>query len=635
METFGLPPPRPVRIILTGPPASGKGTQSAMLAQEFKLVHISTGDMLRAAVVSGTELGLQARRYMDQGELVPDELVIALLQERMAQPDVIERGWVLDGFPRTIAQVESLDAAGVQPDLVLCLEVPEAELVQRVTGRRSDPVTGRVYHLQYDPPPADDAELLQRLVQRSDDSEETLRTRLDAYQQNVAQLKGRYAEVLAEVDGHRSKQEVFADLTRAVGMVHMHRQMVAQRAGPPKVILLGPPGAGKSTQARLVAERTGGVYLRLEDVIREAAAQDTRSGRLIRHHLENNELLPNHLVVECVARRLSQPDVQQRGWVIGDMPRTLMEVSALQEAGIVPHLVVVLELPHEMLEERMQARRIDPQTGRAYNLITDPPPADDAELQARLVHHPADQQDGVRRTLGTYYLAELELESLYAGKLVRVDSTGAPEETSKRVLRAVQGRGLPLLSDLARSTYAERAIHHLFPPRRPRYAAERHMDILRAGEGSVADLRLQPVLVLGDCAVFMLCAWLWRVVFSPVRCFDAIAFKTALPFVVVWLMYAPYWGAYMVSSRENLRAILRYTPRPWLICLLVALAVRSAVMNQTPSREFVLLAAASTLLLLMAWRAVYMAWVGPYSDKTDLQQPGIAEHLRRLPERLG
>src|SRR5512143_4046838 len=158
-----------MRMILVGPPGAGKGTQAARLVDTFKIPHISSGDMLRAAVKEGTALGKQADGFMKSGQLVPDEVVIGMILERIAKPDC-KAGFMLDGFPRTRPQAEALDAAmknaGVDLDAVVLIEVPDALLEERAVGRRTDPETGTIYHLKYNPPPAD---IVARLVHRKDD----------------------------------------------------------------------------------------------------------------------------------------------------------------------------------------------------------------------------------------------------------------------------------------------------------------------------------------------------------------------------------------------------------------------------------------------------------------------------------
>jgi len=207
-----------MNLIFIGPPGAGKGTQAEAIINEFKIPQISTGDIIRAAIRNGTELGKEFKSYTDAGKLVPDELVNRMVEDRLAQGDC-KPGFLLDGFPRTVAQAEALDQMlekmGRKLNHVLLLEVDDDVLVERITGRRSDPETGRVYHVKFDPPPAD---IAPRLIQRSDDTEEVLRQRLGEYHEKTAPLIPYYekAGLLRRVKGVGSMDEVrerlFAEL---------------------------------------------------------------------------------------------------------------------------------------------------------------------------------------------------------------------------------------------------------------------------------------------------------------------------------------------------------------------------------------------------------------------------------------
>ncbi len=207
-----------MRMILVGPPGAGKGTQAAFLVGNFHIPHISTGDMLRAAVKAGTELGKKADDFMKRGALVPDEVVIGMVIERIAQADCAD-GFMLDGFPRTQPQAAALDqalsAAGVSLDVVLLIEVPDEMIVERITGRRSDPETGTIYHMTFNPPPA---EVADRVVQRKDDTEEACVARLDKYHSETAPIVPFYEQkgLLRRVNGVGKPAEVTARITDAL-----------------------------------------------------------------------------------------------------------------------------------------------------------------------------------------------------------------------------------------------------------------------------------------------------------------------------------------------------------------------------------------------------------------------------------
>jgi len=183
-----------MRLILLGAPGAGKGTQSAFICQKYGIPQISTGDMLRAAVKAGTQLGLQAKSVMESGGLVSDDLIINLVKERIAQPDCA-KGFLFDGFPRTIPQAEAMKAAGVKLDYVLEIDVPFDVIIERMGGRRSHPASGRTYHVKFNPPKVEgkDDETGEPLVQRDDDKEETVRKRLDVYSQQTRPLVDYYS----------------------------------------------------------------------------------------------------------------------------------------------------------------------------------------------------------------------------------------------------------------------------------------------------------------------------------------------------------------------------------------------------------------------------------------------------------
>ena len=178
-----------MRLILLGPPGAGKGTQANFIREKFGIPQISTGDMLRAAVNAGTPLGREAKKVMDAGHLVSDDVIIRLVKERLKQPDCA-RGYLFDGFPRTIPQAEAMNAANAPIDHVLEIDVPDEEIITRMSGRRVHPASGRVYHVKFNPPQAEgkDDATGEPLVQRDDDQEETVRKRLEVYRAQTRPL---------------------------------------------------------------------------------------------------------------------------------------------------------------------------------------------------------------------------------------------------------------------------------------------------------------------------------------------------------------------------------------------------------------------------------------------------------------
>ena len=184
-----------MRLILLGAPGAGKGTQAAFLCQKYSIPQISTGDMLRAAVKAGTPLGIEAKKVMDSGGLVSDDLIINLVKERIAQPDCAH-GFLFDGFPRTLPQADAMKAAGVKLDYVLEIDVPFEAIIERMSGRRSHTASGRIYHVKYNPPKLEGKDDVtgEALVQRDDDKEDTVRKRLEVYSAQTRPLVAYYSD---------------------------------------------------------------------------------------------------------------------------------------------------------------------------------------------------------------------------------------------------------------------------------------------------------------------------------------------------------------------------------------------------------------------------------------------------------
>ena len=213
-----------INLIFLGPPGAGKGTQSERIVEDYDIVQISTGDILRKAVKEGTELGKEAKVYMESGQLVPDSLIINIMKDRL-QEDDCKNGFILDGFPRTIAQAEALDSMlaeiGSEVTSIISLEVDDQVVIDRNTGRRSCPKCGTVYHIKYNPPKLGgvcdkDGETL---VHRADDQEETIKSRLKVYHDTTELLKGYYADSgkFTKLDGDRHPDEVFVDIKKVLG----------------------------------------------------------------------------------------------------------------------------------------------------------------------------------------------------------------------------------------------------------------------------------------------------------------------------------------------------------------------------------------------------------------------------------
>uniref|UniRef100_A0A7S2J4R8 Adenylate kinase active site lid domain-containing protein n=1 Tax=Zooxanthella nutricula TaxID=1333877 RepID=A0A7S2J4R8_9DINO len=200
-------------VVIAGPPAAGKGTQCEKIKERYGYVHVSTGDILRENVEKGTELGKEAKAYMDGGKLVPSSLIVNLVKDRLGQPDIVEKGCLLDGFPRAPDQAQAMAEAGLKVQRFVLIQVPDDDLVSRGVGRRLDPETGSIYHLTFKPPPP---EIVDRLVHRSDDHEEKIRTRLATYHSQIGDIQPYFQDCEVVVNGTEKPDAVFANISASL-----------------------------------------------------------------------------------------------------------------------------------------------------------------------------------------------------------------------------------------------------------------------------------------------------------------------------------------------------------------------------------------------------------------------------------
>ncbi|EKX54395.1 hypothetical protein GUITHDRAFT_91639, partial [Guillardia theta CCMP2712] len=415
----------PKRIIIAGPPASGKGTQCEMIVEKFGVVHISTGDALRAEVAKGSELGQQAKGFMESGGLVPDELIINIVKERLAEPDCQERGWLLDGFPRTGVQAEALEAAGIRPSHFILLDVPDDILVERCVGRRTDPETGKIYHLKYNPPP-EDPEVQGRLVHRADDTEEAMQKRIGAYHENVRAIMPFYSNLHVKIDGTQEKKVISSKIDKYL------KGKMSSVDGPKRIIIAGPPGSGKRSQAECVVDKFGVVELSMMDEIRNAISNSTALGLAAKQRMDQGLLVSDDLMVRILKERLSKPDCMQQGWLLHDFPKTFSQAIMLEEAGIQPSHFFLFDVPEDILVERCVGRRKDPVTGKMYHLKYDPPP-EDPEVLDRLFQRAEDTSRSVLNRMHQFQVEVSNMKFLYRGRLHLLDGTVDKDSLSSRI----------------------------------------------------------------------------------------------------------------------------------------------------------------------------------------------------------
>lgn len=395
--------PPVLKVIIAGPPASGKGTQCELVVNKYGLVHVSTGDLLRDEVRHNTELGKKVKQYLDNGALVPDDLINSIVFNKLNSPECQSKGWLLDGYPRTKAQALSLQSRGIFPDKCVLLTIPDEIVVDRVDGRRIDPITGLVYHLKFNPPPVEQ-EILTRLEHRSDDTAEKMIPRLAAYHTNLEGIKGCFSAVLGVVDANQPKDKVFEQVVEFIDKASSTLNNGAPMR-PPKLFIIGPPGSGRRTQAKVISVKHELVLVSVPELLRGAAIPGQ----------PNDEA-----IAALIKHRTNQKDCLTHGWVIAGYPTNVKQAEVFAKAGIVPSRVIHLGLSDEVARERVSNRRVDPKTGILYDTKTKPPK--ESAVAARLVQHPDDTPEALTAQLKEYNNSVNGIKKFYANEFRTVDA---------------------------------------------------------------------------------------------------------------------------------------------------------------------------------------------------------------------
>ncbi|EQC35827.1 hypothetical protein SDRG_06581 [Saprolegnia diclina VS20] len=412
------------RLVVAGPPAGGKGTLCDRLVDAYGVVHLSTGDILRAAVRADSALGRQANAYMVAGDLVPDSLMISLILDRLRDADCTSRGWLLDGFPRTQAQATAMLAAGISPDLFVQLIVPDGEVIARIAGRRVDVETNKTYHMTFDPPPPDRVD---KVIQRADDTEAAIRVRLNTFHQHATAV----ANVFAAAKTRRLDLDGMA-MTKN-GMV----DAIDAALSGPKLVILGPPAGGKGTQCDLLVAALGVVHISTGDMLRAAA--NTPLGRQAKAAMDTGDLVPDDVIIRMLLERLGAADCILRGWLLDGFPRTRAQVDALLARGLRPDLVLVLHVPDDEVVSRIAGRRIDPTTGASYHVTFNPPPNGVAVVQ-----RDDDTEETLRVRLRTYHTHAEAVVAAFAANAIRIVHVDGVTSSKAAITAQVQSALAPL-----------------------------------------------------------------------------------------------------------------------------------------------------------------------------------------------
>lgn len=416
-------------------------------------MHLSTGDLLRAAVKEKTDVGLQAQRLMEAGKFVPDPLVIGLIREAI-KTDACKYGFILDGFPRTQAQARALDAvlagSGEKVTSVINMSVPDHDLVERVTGRLIHRSSGRSYHVTFKPPQVAGLDDItgEPLYQRPDDNEATLRKRLDAFHKQTIPVLLHYRHVTRTIDASVHPDVVTKSAFAAVQGKKQFRQIL---------ILLGPPGCGKGTQAPALAARYTLVHLSTGDMLRAAVKAGSAIGKAAQAVMEAGRLVSDNIVVDIIQEAIQHRRCRN-GFILDGFPRTVPQARMLDDmlarSGEAVTHVMNLQVPERLLVERITGRWIHKASGRSYHTKFNPPkvPLKDDVTGEALEQRKDDNEITLRTRLAAFRDQTLPILAHYHHSSIArsVDASLAPAQVTPALFKAVrghQGRRVVLLVD--------------------------------------------------------------------------------------------------------------------------------------------------------------------------------------------
>uniref|UniRef100_A0A674CS79 Adenylate kinase 8 n=1 Tax=Salmo trutta TaxID=8032 RepID=A0A674CS79_SALTR len=387
------------RVMLLGPPASGKRTVARKLCEHTQVIHITDSNILQ----EDTDLTKEALQYKAKQQEIPVDLWIKLIQQRLSKIDCVRRGWVLEGIPQTREEALSLQEAGVAPNHVVLLEAPDAVLIERSQGKRIDPVTGDVYHVTFIWP--EDKEVVQRLERQKTVSEEQLVAQLMQHHREVHALRKTYRNCLKGIDADQPHVDVFDQVLTYILSRHCS---VAPHT--PRVLLFGPPGSGKSLQAKLISQKYNIVNLCCGELLEAVSADVTNMGELIKPYLESGQQVPDSMVLQILTERLSRLDCTTRGWVLHGFPRDLEQAEKLQESNFIP--------------------------SRYHSLYK---PAPSPEVQTRLQFNPKDSEAQLLRQLKEYWANASSLQDLYP-EAVHINADQDPHTVFESLESRLVGR---------------------------------------------------------------------------------------------------------------------------------------------------------------------------------------------------
>lgn len=358
-------------VIVLGPPGSGKRSISRLVADKIGCVYISKEELFSCET---------------------NEDIVKSLKERISKADCMEKGYLLEALPENRFQALQLQKDGINPKHVVLLEAPDSVLLERAIGKRIDSITGDVYHVTFHPPPND----IKKRVQPDPDSSETrMLELLSQYHREIGGVLRCYSNSFKKINADQPRADV---LSQTLSFLSMNSRDNAPHT--PRIILLGPPGSGKSEQASLLCSKYQLVHVCCDELIKQMLVNESNLGESMKPYAERGVRIPDELITKALTERLGQLDAIKRGWVLHGFPRTRNQLDSLTQLGYEPNRVIVLDIPSDTAVERISLRAVDPVSGERYHMLYKPPQT--AAVKERLSMHADDDENEVYKRYSDY-----------------------------------------------------------------------------------------------------------------------------------------------------------------------------------------------------------------------------------------
>jgi len=402
-----LSEPEQKKIFVVGPPGSNVRELALQLADYLGYACASVGDLLIKEISKKTDLGKTIEEYYRQLKYVPDEIVVELVKKHLATLEKEKKSYILEGFPKTRVQGLALQRAGIIPDTFLLLNLPEEE-INRSSAKKIQNGEDKWQHIEDKQKAASDYAL--------------------EYNLNINHIKEIYKNYFFQIDGQNTEDKLLEEMARLVK--YRIRSKAPKRSA--RVLILGPPGSGRSSIANFVSKKYGFVNVNTAHLLKDLVAKKTEVGRVCLNQIKKGDLVPDDVISSLVTNRLKQPDCQIHGYVLDGFPKTVSQIQLLEDLKVQPTVIVVLECPDETVFKRLANRRIDPLTGVIYDL-SDPNVSIPYEVNARLQSRPHDDQQVLEKRLARWKELLKVVEQHYSPYILKVSAN----MTEKNVLEKI------------------------------------------------------------------------------------------------------------------------------------------------------------------------------------------------------